>query len=476
MATESVFRREAHMKQHMKQTMRGKFSFSANGLGAVLAACLMAGSTALCMAVAAQEPSQEPRHDQSSAGPEKIVLHSFGGADGAGALYGVIFDADGDLYGVTVFGGAKGGGAVFEMTPDGHGGFRERVIYSLTGGADGALPAGVAPDKDGNLYAVADTGGLNGSGCIEGCGTVFKLNKPAQKGGAWTETTIYQFQGPEGNAPIGTPVIDRTGAVYGVTQFGGSMNQGAVFKLTPSGSGYTESTLYNFTLSGGGTQAGLTSDNHGALYGTTYFGGNSHCDGGCGQVFKLTPTKSGYTGSFIYTFNGPPGDGAAPFAALTVEENTGAIYGSTQYGGLTGSGIIFKLTPSKSGYTESVLYSFDPDRRLNAVASAPEGQLLLRPGGILFGTATLGGGGCNGIGCGAIYKLKPSASGYDFREYDLRLSINGANPQYSTLISDPSGALYGTARSGGSQQMQCYDGGPGGALGCGTVFKLVGVP
>jgi uncharacterized repeat protein (TIGR03803 family) len=66
----------------------------------------------------------------------------------------------------------------------------------------------------------------------------------------------------------------------------------------------TETVLYSFA---GGTDganpyfafaggsdganpwAGLVRDKQGNLYGTTMYGGNSNCSGGCGVVFKVTP-------------------------------------------------------------------------------------------------------------------------------------------------------------------------------------------
>jgi hypothetical protein len=76
--------------------------------------------------------------------------------------------------------------------------WKEKVLYSFQGGAnDGSVPAGgVVFDKQGNLYGATTGGGP--STCApfgSECGTVFQLSPPAQKGGSWTETLIYQFQG-----------------------------------------------------------------------------------------------------------------------------------------------------------------------------------------------------------------------------------------------------------------------------------------
>jgi len=401
---------------------------------------------------------------------QHTTLHSFGGPDGAAPLYGVIADETGSLYGTTVLGGGVGGGSVFKLTPT-KSGYSQTILYSFLGGADGEGPfSALVADKNGALYGVTLEGG-NGS-CFAGCGTVFKLT-PKKSG--YTKSTIYSFgPNPDANMPLGTLVLDTKGALYGVTQYGGTQNDGAVFKLTPEKSGYSESVIYSFRNGADGDfpQAGLAIDKQGALYGTTFYGGIGTCDGGCGTVFKLSPSGSGYDESILYTFKDWT-DGVYPFAAVTLDESTGAIYGTTWWGGAYHDGAVFKLTPSGSGYDESILYSFNHKGNHGKNGVEPEGQLLLRPGGALYGTDFIGGGGCSGIGCGSVFELKPSGAGYSFKYiYNFLKPIEGAEPEFSGLIADASGALYGSTRSGGSKT-NCYDGGPGGALGCGTVFKLV---
>jgi uncharacterized repeat protein (TIGR03803 family) len=406
-----------------------------------------------------------------SGNPHETVLHSFGGPDGDGSLFGVIADAKGDLYGTTVFGGPANAGTVFKLTPLGSG-YRESVLHRFRGGSDGATPfGGLVADKLGALYGATLAGGNNG--CGVGCGVVFKL---APRGSGYRESVLYSFHtGTDANQPVGALVLDKQGAIYGVTQFGGSANWGAVFKLTPGKSGYTESVLYSFPGGAGGylPSAGLTIDNKGSLYGTTSYGGTGNCDGaGPGTIFRLTPGRSGYTESILYSFKDCT-DGVQPFAALTVDENTGAIYGTTQYGGNKGAGTVFKLTPSGSVYDESILHSFDFGGSCYPDGFAPESQLLLLPDGTLYGTDSSGGGGCSCSGCGSIFRLKPSRSSYAFQYvYNFGDPLNGAEPEFGNLISDAKGALYGTTRSGGSRT-NCADGGPGGALGCGVVFKLL---
>jgi uncharacterized repeat protein (TIGR03803 family) len=425
-------------------------------------------SALLLLIALATLPPKATAQTTSTPAVEHTTLYSFGGPDGAGPLYGVMADDSGSLYGTTVLGGDAG--IVFKLTPT-KSGYSETVLYSFLGGGDGEAPfSGLVADSRGALYGVTLEGG-NGE-CFAGCGTVFKLT-PKKSG--YTKTTIYSFgPGTDASTPLGTLVLDDKGAVYGVTQSGGTYGDGAVYKLTPDKSGYSETVIYSFRNGDDGDfpQAGLVMDKKGSLYGTTYYGGPGSCDGGCGTVFRLTPSGSGYDETILYAFQDYT-DGYLPFASVTLDESTGAIYGTTWWGGTTHDGNVFKLTPSGSGYDKSTIYSFDHHGHHGTNGVLPMGQLLLRPDGALYGTNFIGGGGCSGIGCGSVFELKPSGSGYSFHYvYNFLKPLNGADPEFSSLTIDAKGALYGTTKSGGSKT-NCYDGGPGGALGCGTVFKLV---
>jgi uncharacterized repeat protein (TIGR03803 family) len=83
-------------------------------------------------------------------------------------------DASGNLYGPACGGGVLDKGSIFKLTPSG-GGWTETDLYDFTGGADGWCPVGnVTFDAQGNLYGVTIEGG--GSGCFgTGCGVVWKL-------------------------------------------------------------------------------------------------------------------------------------------------------------------------------------------------------------------------------------------------------------------------------------------------------------
>ena len=72
-------------------------------------------------------------------------------------------DSAGNLYGTTAYGGTYGGGVVFKVDTTG----AETVLYSFTGGADGANPyAGLLRDSAGNLYGTTTAGGAYGGGVV----------------------------------------------------------------------------------------------------------------------------------------------------------------------------------------------------------------------------------------------------------------------------------------------------------------------
>jgi len=338
----------------------------------------------------------------------------------------------------------------------------ETVLYSFTGGSDGAGPiADLIADKEGALYGTTQNGGTGNNG------TVFKLTPPAKGQTAWTETVLYRFTGgSDGAIPFAGLIADKEGALYGTTQNGGTGNNGTVFKLTPPAKGqtaWTETVLHSFCShpqppgcsDGAAPRAGLIADNQGALYGTTH-GGESP---GTGTVFKLTPPLKGQTAwkeTVLYNFCSELGcsDGYEPRAGLIFDKE-GSLYGTTEFGGTDNNGIVFKLTPPAKGqtaWTETVLQSFAGGDGANPVFAG----LIVGNSGALYGT-TYRGGSANG---GTVFKLTPPARGQTAWTETVLHSFtgsDGANPYAGPIANH--GALYGTTYSGGT-------------AGFGTVFKL----
>ncbi|MGA9308280.1 MAG: choice-of-anchor tandem repeat GloVer-containing protein [Candidatus Sulfotelmatobacter sp.] len=99
----------------------------------------------------------------ASSGWSYTVLHTFTGPDGGTPFAGLIFDAAGSLYGTTVDGGigtaaCPGGcGVVFKLTPNADGSWTESVLHIFVG-SDGDHPFSLIFDAAGNLYGMTSTG------------------------------------------------------------------------------------------------------------------------------------------------------------------------------------------------------------------------------------------------------------------------------------------------------------------------------
>jgi len=326
----------------------------------------------------------------SAQGQTFTVLHSFkGGTDGADPVASVILDKAGNLYGTTESGGPFSSGTVFKVDKTG----KESVLYSFSGGADGAIPlAGLVRDSAGNLYGTTEHGGDLTCGSGVGCGTVFKLDKTDK------ETVLYSFiNGADGSEPVAGVILDKAGNLYGTTQYGGPFSSGTVFKVDTTGK---ETVLYTFTGGRGGKDGyfpeGLIGDAAGNLYGITQFGGNFSF----GTVFKLDGTGKE---TVLYRFTGGA-DGVYP-AAGVIADAAGNLYGTTQYGGSVncfgdGCGTVFKL--DKTG-KETVLYSFTG----GTDGASPVAGLVRDSAGNLYGTATFGGDPLCSGGCGVVFKIAP---------------------------------------------------------------------
>ena len=209
------------------------------------------------------------------------ILHSFSGRSASNPSSGLVADKAGNGYGTTSAGGFNHAGTVYQISPKT--GFS--VIYGFSG-PDGRQPQGnLAIDAAGNLYGTTVYGGAFNTGCNnQGCGTVFRLAPPTN-GGAWTETVLYSFSGGDDGAnPQAGVTMDPAGNLYGTAMNGGSGTVGVVFRLEPDQGGlWTETLLYTFVggPDGGNPVSGLAFDGPGNLYGAASNGG----PGNGGTVF-----------------------------------------------------------------------------------------------------------------------------------------------------------------------------------------------
>jgi uncharacterized repeat protein (TIGR03803 family) len=357
--------------------------------------------------------------------------------DGTTPEASLISDSSGSLYGTTYYGGASGYGSVFKLTQIANG-YQETILYSFLRHPDGANPAAsLIADKSGALYGTAQYGGTSD------CGTIFKLTP---SGNSYTESVVYGFQcSNDGSNPVSSLIADSAGVFYGVASYG-PFGDGVVYKLTPHGTGFSYNVIYTFQGESDERSplAALIIDASGALYSTAAGDQFVH-----GTAYKLTPQGGTYTESVLHRFTNA--DGATPLAPL-IADSAGDLFGTTLRGGSYKLGTVFKLTPAGFGsYAETVLHSFTG----GADGARPHDGLIEDTTGALYGTALTDGSS----NAGTVFKLTPHGSGYDFSViHSFAGGADGANP-IASLMGAGAGVLYGTTTSGGSYRH-------------GTVFRL----
>src|SRR6185312_10843243 len=244
-----------------------------------------------------------------------------------------------------------------------------------------------------------------------------------------TFSTANGFAAPLIQGPDGT--------FYGTSSSGGAGNSGTVFRIDPDGTHF--GILYSFgkasqfgavytNAAGYGPQCALVLSNN-VLYGTTQAGGVT----GYGTVFKINTDGSGFATLRFFT----NGIGGGKLDAGLVLAN-GALYGTTESGGSNSYGTVFKINPDGSSFAN--LYNFNFGTNGYAPAAA-----LIFSGGLLYGTTPTGNYGTvfrldtNGLNFSVVHRFTATVSG---------TNLDGTAPKSSLVLSG--NTLFGTASSGGS--------------------------
>jgi uncharacterized repeat protein (TIGR03803 family) len=279
-----------------------------------------------------------------------------------------------------------------------------------------------AQARDGNLYSTSQLGGTLGKG------VVFRLTPAGQV------TVLHSFDGTNGGVPRGGLTLGTDGNLYGTTCQGGSFNNGTVFRIATTG-GSSYSVVHNFDVNKGEgycPEAAPVQGTDGNFYGTT-----SESVPGSGTVYKMTP--SGTPLKTLHVFDqAAHADGQTPGAII--QGTDGSFYGTTQTGGASDQGTVFKITAA--GTLFKLLHSFSGPQ---GDGSKPFGPIIQARDGNFYGTEFDGQ---------YIYKITPTGS---FSRFFTLTSQTGAIAE-AGLIQATDGKFYGA--------MQFY------GAGYGTILQL----
>lgn len=299
-----------------------------------------------------------------------------------------------------------------------------------------------------NRYLISNHINLKGLAVSVLLGLVFTPSQPAF---AQTLTTLYTFCSlpgcADGYAPTAGVIWDGSGNLYGTTSLGGELNGGVVFELSPNGKGgWNETVLHSFTgyPDGANPEGGLIMDANGNLYGTTQNGGTG---GGYGTVFELSPSPSGWTETVLLSFGiGGANPCGAPIYGV-IMDSKGNLYGATSsvYGRCYG--IVFELSPSGGTWTATTIACcfYGP-------LWSP--ALVMDPEGNIFGDVDTGN-------VDEAFELPSNGKG-GFGNLTVIHNFTGGKDgsgAKGAQVLDNTGNVYGTTVEGGAKN-------------CGTVYRL----
>jgi uncharacterized repeat protein (TIGR03803 family) len=153
------------------------------------------------------------------AGNETILAGFDFGSTGYEPYGSLLLNAEGNLYGTTLFGGTFNEGVAFKVDTSGN----ETVLYNFSGmSGDGAEPnGGLVQDSAGNLYGTTFGGGG------DFFGTAFEI------GPSGAETILHSFSSNDGRFPESGLVMDAHGNLFSTAEYGGAYGGGVVFGIKP---------------------------------------------------------------------------------------------------------------------------------------------------------------------------------------------------------------------------------------------------
>lgn len=289
-------------------------------------------------------------------------------------------------------------------------------------------------DGKGNLW------GVSFDGATYGKGSVFKVNMET---GVSRTVATFGLPGDDhsGASPHGELVNDGRGFMWGSTTKGGIFNQGTVYRVSISScqsATMAEFSKNGFYNKGAEPFGGLVSDGKGFLWGTTSLGGSTNS----GTIFKINISSGNLATVLSFTKNGARNKGANPYGTL-MRDGSGMFWGTTYNGGAKNYGTVFKLNPSTGVLTTVIEFTHTGAKNRGA---KPRAGLVRDGQGYFWGTTEFGGSSSRGT----LFKINASTGVLTtMAEFKGKLpGSQGANPA-TTLVSDGKGNLWGTTKKGG---------------------------
>jgi uncharacterized repeat protein (TIGR03803 family) len=235
----------------------------------------------------------------------------------------------------------------------------------------------------------------------------------------------------DGGDPVASVVQAPNGTLYGVNFGGGAYGNGTAFSVTTAG---TFNLLHTFIGDFGGSAPAPEGANpysrldvgpDGNFYGTTESGGAS----GYGVVFKMTPSGAI---TVLHDFTGGADD-AGPTGRLIVGSD-GLLYGTTS-GGAVSNGSVYRVKRDGTAFTTLYKLALDGTQGMR-----PAGGLKSMSDGNYYGVAQFGGPNNQGV----VFRVTPAGG------YSIVHAFNGTNGSFpnSKLTLAADGKLYGTTEGG----------------------------
>jgi uncharacterized repeat protein (TIGR03803 family) len=336
-----------------------------------------------------------------------------------GFPYGSLMEAsDGNLYGLTSSGGTNNFGVLFQYIP---GSSALTVKFNFDETASGSLPqSSLIQASNGKLYGTTEYGSTYGEGVL------FEYDIATS-----TFTKKFEFNDAEkvtGKYPIGTLAEGTDGMLYGMSYIGGSANVGVLFKYNPATAAYNKEFDFHGSANGNAPVSALTLASDKMLYGVTQLGGINNV----GALYQYDPVFNSYKKKFDFDAKV---SGSTPTGSL-MQASDGKLYGTCSYGGSHDKGVLFQFDPVSNAFL--VKLEFDGTN-----GSTPIGELLQASDGKIYGMTEEGGATESGV----LFQFDPVTSSY-VKKFEFNNTGSGKYPT-GGLTQGDDGKLYGVTSAGG---------------------------